>query len=32
MKIRIDKKEIIAEVEGKITKFYKWRKTKQLNY
>ena len=25
-KIRIGKKEIIAEVEGKITKFYKWIK------
>ena len=29
MKIRIDKKEIIAKVEGKITNFYKWKK-KQL--
>ena len=26
MKIRIDKKEIIAKVEGKITNFYKWKK------
>ena len=29
-KIRIGKKEIIAEVEGKITKFYKWRKQFKL--